>query len=202
MTAEAIGIAGFISAWVLGVTFLVAAIAKGHDINGFARTIERAAALFRVTLDGRGAAAAATILVALEFALAGLLLSGYERGVASLVALPVLVVFALTGHRAKQAPAPIPCNCFGRSGATLGEETVARAMVLAVSATVALISAAVKPWSPSSVDDVALTIAFVIAGILAVMWSAGLPELLRLQRDRKRLMRQGAAIASGGNGAR
>lgn len=169
---------------VVGLVFLVAAVAKARSLDPFARSIREVAALAGVRTGRTAGRILGAAVVVLELVLAALLLTGAVPLPASLGGLGLLGLFASVSVLALVRSREIECNCFGPSGTRLGEETLLRAALLALP--LGLYAAAGRSSRPDGHVDWISSLALVVGGGLLLCWAIRTPSLVDLVRERRR----------------
>jgi hypothetical protein len=176
----------FISRLVLAAVLFAAALTKMRSLRRFSRSVRAVADLAGIGI-GRVTALVPATVVGFEFAIAVLLVSGYALGAATAGAFALAASFVGISILAIAKRQRIRCNCFGRSAAILGPETLLRAMLLLVPIGVLAAAAAVGttgrwPTSPTTwVSSLALS----LGALLLLLWASQAIAIGRLVLDRR-----------------
>lgn len=177
----------FIARAVLALVFLAAANNKAHHPGPFVKTIRR------LGIPARVAPIVAWLVIAYEGILGFLLVLGIVPEATALGALVLLAIFAGVSINALQWKRAVLCNCFGASEILLGRATLARSLLLVVTAglyyfafhSVRLI------WWPQSFDIAVICTSLVIGMILFARWLLATPTVITLVRDRSKYINDG-----------
>jgi uncharacterized membrane protein YphA (DoxX/SURF4 family) len=176
-----------VSELVLAAVLLRAGSAKARSLRRFTRSVTAVARLAGVRLRPRTASALAAVVVGLELATGAVLASGAAPAVGAAGALALTAAFAAVSALALVKGRRVECNCFGRSGATLGTDTLLRALLLLVPATLVAVAAAkgvTEPWPRDGREWVA-SLALALGALLLFAWASQALALARLVRDRR-----------------
>lgn len=177
-------VAAFVARMIVGLVFVVAAVAKGRSIDPFVRSVREVAALAGVRTDRTAGRVLAASTVALELSLALLLLTGALPLLASVGGLGLVGGFACVSGLALVRDREIECNCFGPSATKLGKGTLVRAALLAIP--LGLYATAGRSSWPHGYVDWTSSLALVAGGGLLLCWAIRTPSLVGLVRERKR----------------
>jgi uncharacterized membrane protein YphA (DoxX/SURF4 family) len=177
-------VAAFVARVIVGLVFLVAAVAKARSIDPFVRSIRDVTALAGARTGRTAATGLATTIVALELTLAVLLLTGALPLPASVGGLGLVGLFVFVSVLALVRRREVECNCFGPSATTLGRETLFRAALLAIP--LGLYAVAGRSSWPHGTADWLSSLALVTGGGLLLYWAIRMPTLVGLVRVRKR----------------
>lgn len=177
----------FVSRLVLATVLLAAAFAKMRSLRRFSRSVRAVAELAGLNIGRMAAWVAAATVVASEFAVALLLVSGRAPAVGTAGAFALAASFVGVSILAIAKGQRIRCNCFGRSAALLGTETLLRAVLLLVPVGVLAAAAAVGTegqW-PTSAATWVSSLALVLGALLLLLWASQAIVIARLVRSRR-----------------
>jgi uncharacterized membrane protein YphA (DoxX/SURF4 family) len=177
-------VAAFVARVIVGLVFLVAAVAKARSIDPFVRSIRECAALAGVRTGRTAARGLAAAIVVLELSLAVLLLTGALPLPASVGGLGLVGLFVFVSVLALVRRREVECNCFGPSATTLGRETLFRATLLAIP--LGLYAVAGRSLWPHGHVDWISSLALVTGGGLLLYWAIRTTSLTSLVRERRR----------------
>ena len=163
----------------LGVVFLLAAVPKLRRPSGFVQAV-RGYDLLPAAMVGPTAFA----LIGVEVYLAVTLITGWAVGVAVPVAIASVLVFMVGVGVNLRRGRRVRCGCFGGSSEMLSARTMARLVILLVSATLLLVVHAIDGDSVWTIGRIAADGAYP-AGLAAFwllfgLWLLQLPELTSL----------------------
>lgn len=177
----------FVLRLALGVLFFASAIGKLWSVRQFASTVNRVASMFVASVGRRAVLGGVAMTVGTELFLAIAFISGQVPIVAGVVAITLLVLFAVVALVAIRHAASIDCHCFGTSGEELGARTLARALLLLAAASAYLGTAATRSngWTPTSGEEWVAAFALA-AGVLNLLaWLTNIDVPLRLVTERR-----------------
>lgn len=175
---------------LVAIALIVAAIAKGRDLPGFARDLERSFSRLLSRSGGHGAMTLAGAIVLAEAVIALIMVFGGDmsRG-ASLAAFALMTAFTLVVAWSVVFDRGLVCSCFGAaSGHRMNGHDLTRNLVLT--------AAAAGAWRGASEGDalaafaarpISVSMALVACGLIAFLFVASLQDivlLLRLRSER------------------
>ncbi|MBP6748512.1 MAG: hypothetical protein KA144_02640 [Xanthomonadaceae bacterium] len=168
---------------LVAIALIVAAIAKGRDLRGFARDLERSFSRLR----GGAAMTLASAIVLAEAIIAIVMIFGGEMSrAASLAAFALMTIFTLVVAWSVLFDRGLVCSCFGAaSGHRMNGYDLTRNLLLT--------AAAAAAWRGASEGDalaafatrpIGVSVALVVCGLIAFLFVASLQDIILLLRIR------------------
>jgi hypothetical protein len=167
--------------FAVATVLAVAAAAKTRDFDGFHRTVR--------ALVPRGAALVSVTAIAVEAALAALLVSGVAPSAVAAASAALFLGFSALSLWAVRSGVHISCNCFGSSDRELGRDSLETSLLLAAAALAYL--ALLQVEQPSlSLGEAPLAALLGVAAVMGARWLLALRDLVPIIRQRRLLERE------------
>jgi uncharacterized membrane protein YphA (DoxX/SURF4 family) len=156
----------FISRALLALVFIASAAGKSRHPGVLQETIRK------IGFPSRLARIAGPLVISYEAIEAALFALGIFPQLASVGVVALLLVFIAISFRAFRSQQVIPCNCFGASETPLGMQTLARAVLLLLPASIYAVSTwrSTSAWWPTTFEVALPLLGLVIGAMLLARW--------------------------------
>jgi len=162
--------------FAIATVLAVAATAKARDFEAFERTVR--------ALVPRGVRLVAAPVIAVEGALAALLVSGLAPSAVAAAAAALFLGFSALSFWAVRSGVHISCNCFGSSDRELGKDSLETSLLLTAASLAYL--ALLQAVEPSlTLGELPLAMLLGVTAVLGVRWLLALRDLVPMARQRR-----------------
>ena len=167
--------------FAVATVLAVAANAKARDFETFRRTVR--------ALVPRGAGLVAAGVIAIEGALAALLVSGLAPSAVAAATVGLFLGFSALSVWAMRSGVHVSCNCFGSSDRELGRDSLETSLLLAAASLAYL---ALLQWTQPSLTlgEAPLAALLGVTAVMGARWLLALRDLAPIVRQRRSLDRE------------
>jgi uncharacterized membrane protein YphA (DoxX/SURF4 family) len=179
--------AALVARLVLAAVLLAAGVGKARSLRRFSRSVRGVADMAGLRVERPTAVVLAATVLTLELGVAVLLASGFAPAVAAGGGFALATSFAGVSILAIATGRRVQCNCFGRSAAILGPDTLLRAVLLLVPVGIVGAAAAggtASRW-PTSATEWVSSLGLALGALLLLVWASQALLIGRLVRDRR-----------------
>ena len=167
--------------FAVATVLAVAANAKARDFETFQRTVR--------ALVPRGAGLVSAGVIAIEGALAALLVSGLAPSAVAAATVGLFLGFSALSVWAMRSGVHVSCNCFGSSDRELGRDSLETSLLLAA-ASLAYLALLQRTQPSLTLGEAPLAALLGVAAVMGVRWLLALRDLVPIVRQRRSLDRE------------